>query len=177
MLRCIYIPQFLVLYLLSSDLSGAFLAHVTSASSHMCTPRFRYQPFNYKKSVKTYSSQGFENVLAQNSKDFGLVTISRTSTSASILRKYIYWIRSFLICRLFSLTLATVKMRSLHLAHNLFLFSRNTMRSNKPPSEIIHHKSIVPVWVSVFELTGHVSMPLVRIKADSSIHASMFLRI
>jgi hypothetical protein len=35
----------------------------------------------------------------------------------------------------------------------------------------------VPVWVSVFELTGHVSMPLVRIKADSSIHASMFLRI
>ena len=97
-----------------------------------------------------------------------IVTISITSTSASIRKKYMYCIKSFLICMLFSSTCATVNIRSLHFCHNLFFLSRKTMRSSSPPSDIIHQRSMVPVCASVLAFTGQLSMPFVIIKADSS---------
>ena len=97
-----------------------------------------------------------------------LITISMTSTSASMRKKYMYCIKSFLICMLFSSTCATVNIRSLHFCHNLFLFSRKTMSSSSPPSDMIHQRSMVPVCTSVLTFTGQLSMPFVIIKADSS---------
>ena len=90
-----------------------------------------------------------------------------TSTSASIRRKYMYWIKSFLIWMLFSSTWATVNSLNLHFCHNLFFLSRNTISSSRPPSDMIHHKSIVPVCTSVFESTGQLSIPFVKINANS----------
>lgn len=79
-----------------------------------------------------------------------------------------YLTRSFFICMLCSFSLATVNSLSLHLCQILCFLSKNTTRSSRPPSWMIHHRSIVPVCMSVFEFTGHVSMPFVIMIADSS---------